>query len=81
MFIMLDNPIGEMNAHQLVKPTLEMAEKSNIQIIGWTGINDMNVLALFPMVISLKRRRTVSSSYVEMDKDDVFGIGKLGRTA
>ena len=56
MFIMLDNPIGEMNALQLVRPALEMAEKSNIQLIGWTGINDMNVLGLFPMVISLRRR-------------------------
>ena len=67
MFIMLDNPIGEMNALQLVRPALEMAEKSNIQLIGWTGINDMNVLGLFPMVISLRRRVGVTNSYVEVE--------------
>jgi len=67
MFIMLDNPIGEMNALQLVRPALEMAEKSNIQLIGWTGINDMNVLGLFPMVISLRRRVGVANSYVEVE--------------
>ena len=64
---MLDNPIGEMNALQLVRPALEMAEKSNIQLIGWTGINDMNVLGLFPMVISLRRRVGVTNSYVEVE--------------
>jgi hypothetical protein len=67
MFIMLDNPIGEMNALQLVRPALEMAEKSNIQLIGWTGINDMNVLGLFPMVISLRRRVGAINSYVEVE--------------
>ena len=67
MFIVLDNPIGEMNALQLVRPALEMAEKSNIQLIGWTGINDMNVLGLFPLVISLRRRVGVSRTYVEVE--------------
>jgi hypothetical protein len=67
MFIMLDNPIGEMNALQLVRPALEMAEKSNIQLIGWTGINDMNVLGLFPMVVSLRRRVGVTNTYVEVE--------------
>jgi len=95
MFIVLDNPIGEMNALQLVRPALEMAEKSNIQVIGWTGINDMNVLGLFPLVISLRRRVGVSRTYVEVDSvrdnshpdgpgDDGpgrFDVARLGKTA
>jgi hypothetical protein len=36
-------------------------------LIGWTGINDMNVLGLFPMVISLRRRVGVTNSYVEVE--------------
>ena len=64
-----------MNALQLVRPALEMAEKSNIQLIGWTGINDMNVLGLFPMVISLRRRVGVTNSYVEVE-----GVRENGRT-
>jgi hypothetical protein len=95
MFIVLDNPIGEMNALQLVRPALEMAEKSNIQVIGWTGINDMNVLGLFPLVISLRRRVGVSRTYVEVEsvrdndspggpQDDGpgrFDVARLGKTA
>jgi hypothetical protein len=76
MFIMLDNPIGEMNALQLVRPALEMAEKSNIQLIGWTGINDMNVLGLFPMVVSLRRRVGVTNTYVEVEGVEVEGVRK-----
>jgi hypothetical protein len=95
MFIVLDNPIGEMNALQLVRPALEMAEKSNIQVIGWTGINDMNVLGLFPLVVSLRRRVGVSRTYVEVEsvrdndspggpQDDGpgrFDVARLGKTA
>lgn len=67
MFILLDNPVGEMNALQLVRPALEMAQKANIQVIGWTGLNDMSVLKLFPLVVNLRRRSAASRVFVTVD--------------
>lgn len=65
MFIFLDNPVGEMNAPGFVKTIREMGAKTGIQIVGWTGLNDMNALQFFSVCVSLRRRVTTGRTFVE----------------
>ncbi|WP_404378615.1 hypothetical protein [Caenispirillum salinarum] len=66
MFLLLDNPVGEMNHSKLVRPALDMGAKMGIQMIGLTGINDNSVIGMFPLQIAIRQRRTATASYAEV---------------
>jgi hypothetical protein len=53
-FLVLDNPFGQANHFPLVDLQLRMARVMGVQLIYFTGINDLEALSSFPLRIRLR---------------------------
>ncbi|MDO8544488.1 MAG: hypothetical protein Q7S40_28950 [Opitutaceae bacterium] len=53
-FLILDNPFGQANHFPLVDLQLNMARVMGVQLIYFTGINDLEALASFPLRLRLR---------------------------
>jgi hypothetical protein len=53
-FLVLDNPFGQANHFPLVDLQLNMARVMGVQLIYFTGINDLEALASFPLRLRLR---------------------------
>ena len=52
--LIMDNPFAQTNAPHLLKPLMEMAKKTNIQLICLTGLGGESIYSCFDNIYALK---------------------------
>ena len=65
----MDNPFGVVTSDHLLKPVFELAEQLNIQMLCFTGINDINIFNHFNLIYALRIETVNSNQYAYVDYD------------
>ena len=67
--LVMDNPFGVVTSDHLLKPVFELAEQLNIQMLCFTGINDINIFNHFNLIYALRIETVNSNQYAYVDYD------------
>lgn len=81
-FLVLDNPFGQANHFPLVDLQINMARVMGVQLIYFTGINDLEALASFPLRLRLRnsaRNGANGDRFVRHEPNGVTAV-RLGET-
>lgn len=72
-FLVFDNPFDKIQSEHVVKPMIELAKRTNTQLLCFTGVNDRTIQQEFETVISnqyiQQHGSLLLSSEVEYKKD------------
>lgn len=70
--LVLDNPLGDANATYLVALQRLVAERSDVQLVYTTSVNDMDALSLFPVITRLVNETAKRSHLAYVVADEAF---------
>ena len=71
-----DNSIGTANLPRLVDLQIQMAKQAGIQLIYFTGLNDLDSLRRFPIIISVKNTQMQSRDGIASKESHIIVMDK-----